>query len=387
MPTVAEIRLGNKDIRSYNRINMLRLLFDEGALTQADIKKRLKLSGPTITQNIQEFMAKGLLQEGSEQESSGGRRPHLIEFCYNTYHVVGIEVRRHHVDIRVINLHGDTIYGEVKRIVFENTPKYWEQLNLHIRTIAKTNDAIHRLLGVGIAFPGEVSANRDYVIRSTVLGVKNLSIAEIQKHFSYPVYVEYGANAAGFGTVWRSKELKDAVYVIVTNNGVAGSIILNNEIYHGRAGRAGAFGHITLNPSGRKCFCGACGCWSAYNALNALTGLDETDLDGFFEKVNNEDPDAIAKWDEYLTYFADGLSTVSMSFDIDIVIGGPLAVYLEPWLDTIISKMQSRPTLNGENISIHLDTKSESPMAEGVALMIVAKFLNDELDNFRFDEL
>ena len=104
--------------------------------------------------------------------------------------------------------------------------------------------------------------------------------------------------------------------------------ILNNEIYHGRAGRAGAFGHITLNPSGRKCFCGACGCWSAYNALNALTGLDETDLDGFFEKVNNEDPDAIAKWDEYLTYFADGLSTVSMSFDIDIVIGGPLAVYL-----------------------------------------------------------
>ena len=194
-------------------------------------------------------------------------------------------------------------------------------------------------------------------------------------------------NAAGFGTVWRSKELKDAVYVIVTNNGVAGSIILNNEIYHGRAGRAGAFGHITLNPSGRKCFCGACGCWSAYNALNALTGLDETDLDGFFEKVNNEDPDAIAKWDEYLTYFADGLSTVSMSFDIDIVIGGPLAVYLEPWLDTIISKMQSRPTLNGENISIHLDTKSESPMAEGVALMIVAKFLNDELDNFRFDEL
>ena len=49
--------------------------------------------------------------------------------------------------------------------------------------------------------------------------------------------------------------------------------------------------------------------------------------------------------------------------------------------------MQSRPTLNGENISIHLDTKSESPMAEGVALMIVAKFLNDELDNFSFDEL
>lgn len=85
MPTVAEIRLGNKDIRSYNRINMLRLLFDEGALTQADIKKKLKLSGPTITQNIQEFMAKGLLQEGSEQESSGGRRPHLIEFCYNTW--------------------------------------------------------------------------------------------------------------------------------------------------------------------------------------------------------------------------------------------------------------------------------------------------------------
>ena len=118
-----------------------------------------------------------------------------------------------------------------------------------------------------------------------------------------------------------------------------------------------------------------------------MTGLDETDLDGFFKKVNNEDPDAIAKWDEYLTYFADGLSTVSMSFDIDIVIDGPLAVYLEPWLDTIISKMQSRPTLNGENISIHLDTKSESPMAEGVALMIVAKFLNDELDNFRFDEL
>lgn len=387
MPTVAEIRLGSKDIRSYNRINMLHLLFEEGALTQADIKKRLRLSGPTVTQNIQEFMAKGLLQEGAEQESSGGRRPHLIEFCYNTYHVAGIEIRRHHVDVQVINLHGDTVYAEVKRIAYENTPQYWEQLNLLVKTIVKTNDAVHRLLGVGIAFPGEVSSEKDYVIRSTVLGVRNLPVADIQKHFSYPVYVEYGANAAGFGTVWRSKDLQDAVYVIVTNNGVAGSIILNNEIYHGKSGRAGAFGHITLNPYGRKCFCGARGCWSAYNALNVLTGLDETDLEGFFEKVGSGDEDAIAKWDAYLTYFADGLSTVRMSFDIDIVIGGPLAVYLNPWLNTIISKMQSHPTLRDENISIYLDAQSKSPMAEGVALMIVAKFLNNELDNFRFDEI
>ena len=71
----------NASVRIINRGRVLRLLFQEGSMTQLEIKNRLNLSGPTVTQILQFFKEAGLLREGDEIPSSGGRKPRPFEFC------------------------------------------------------------------------------------------------------------------------------------------------------------------------------------------------------------------------------------------------------------------------------------------------------------------
>ena len=50
-----QIIVSNIDVRTANRIRVLQLLFHEENLTQMDIKNRLHLSGPTVTQGVHLF--------------------------------------------------------------------------------------------------------------------------------------------------------------------------------------------------------------------------------------------------------------------------------------------------------------------------------------------
>ena len=134
-----QIIVSNIDVRTANRIRVLQLLFNEENLTQMDIKNRLHLSGPTVTQAVQLFMGAGLVREGKEMPSSGGRKPHLIEFCYDAYHAVGVEIRKHHADICVIDLHGRVTARKVYHILFENNDTYWKQINELIHETMEIN--------------------------------------------------------------------------------------------------------------------------------------------------------------------------------------------------------------------------------------------------------
>ena len=45
----------NVSVRAINRERVLQLLFKEGSMTQLEIKNRLNLSGPTVTQILHFF--------------------------------------------------------------------------------------------------------------------------------------------------------------------------------------------------------------------------------------------------------------------------------------------------------------------------------------------
>lgn len=380
-------KLTNSSLRTSNRKRVFDLLFDAGELTQAEIKERTGLSGPTVTQSLYFFKDRKLFTEGEVQASSGGRKAHAIAFDYQAFYAVGVEIRVHHVDIRIIDLKGKLHSSKVYRLVFANNGKYWDEVNRLVTSQINSEEKFQRILGVGIAFPGEINMAGDYVTRATVLGVRNLSIKEIQSHFAYPVYMNYGADAAGFGTVWRSKHIRDAVYIVVTDNGIAGSVIINNQLYHGAGGKAGAFGHIVLEPKGKPCFCGGRGCWSAYCSINSLIGEEDGDLLAFFNAVESGDEKANQQLDDYLVRFAQGIANVLLSFDADIIIGGKLVPYFSNYLPRLTELVSAYPSLGEDKVDIRLDLSSSSPMAEGAALQLVSRFLNDELDGYHFEEL
>lgn len=382
-----EQAVSNMSVRRINRVRVLKLLFRAGSLTQMDIKNQLGLSGPTVTQALQFFTGLGLLREGDEMPSSGGRRPRLIEFCYDAFYSAGVEIRHHHVDIQVIDLRGTVVVEKVYRLVFENTAEYWRQVNALIKQTVAAAPVTRPLLGVGIAFPGEISVSKNMVSRSTVLACRNIPLNIARENVENVLSVEYGASAAGFGVVWREPSLQNAVYIVVTNSGVAGSVIVDNRIYRGTSNKPGAFGHIVLDPNGLPCFCGGRGCWSAYCSLRNLTQSEEPDLEQFFRELQAGSREHIRRWEDYLNRFAQALANISLSFDTGIVIGGKLAPWLEPYMEDLKRRVADYPVLSEEELSIRTDTASLSPIAEGVALTLVSSFLDDNLEGRHFDDL
>ena len=382
-----EQAVSNMSVRRINRVRVLKLLFRAGSLTQMDIKNQLGLSGPTVTQALQFFTGLGLLREGDEMPSSGGRRPRLIEFRYDAFYSAGVEIRHHHVDIQVIDLRGTVVVGKVYRLVFENTAEYWQRVNALIKQTVAAAPVPRPLLGVGIAFPGEISVSKNMVSRSTVLACRNIPLNIARENVENVLSVEYGASAAGFGVVWREPSLQNAVYIVVTNSGVAGSVIVDNRIYRGTSNKPGAFGHIVLDPNGLPCFCGGRGCWSAYCSLRNLTQSEEPDLERFFTELRAGSQAHIRRWEDYLNRFAQALANISLSFDTGIVIGGKLAPWLEPYMEDLKRRVADYPVLSEEELSIRTDTASLSPIAEGVALTLVSSFLDDNLEGRHFDDL
>lgn len=382
-----EQAVSNMSVRRINRVRVLKLLFRAGSLTQMDIKNQLGLSGPTVTQALQFFTGLGLLREGDEMPSSGGRRPRLIEFRYDAFYSAGVEIRHHHVDIQVIDLRGTVVVGKVYRLVFENTAEYWQRVNVLIKQTVAAAPVPRPLLGVGIAFPGEISVSKNMVSRSTVLACRNIPLNIARENVENVLSVEYGASAAGFGVVWREPSLQNAVYIVVTNSGVAGSVIVDNRIYRGASNKPGAFGHIVLDPNGLPCFCGGRGCWSAYCSLRNLTQSEEPDLERFFTELQAGSQAHIRRWEDYLNRFAQALANISLSFDTGIVIGGKLAPWLEPYMEDLRRRVADYPVLSEEELSIRTDTASLSPIAEGVALTLVSSFLDDNLEGRHFDDL
>ena len=382
-----EQAVSNMSVRRINRVRVLKMLFRAGSLTQMDIKNQLGLSGPTVTQALQFFTGLGLLREGDEMPSSGGRRPRLIEFRYDAFYSAGVEIRHHHVDIQVIDLRGTVVVGKVYRLVFENTAEYWQRVNALIKQTVAAAPVLRPLLGVGIAFPGEISVSKNMVSRSTVLACRNIPLNIARENVENVLSVEYGASAAGFGVVWREPSLQNAVYIVVTNSGVAGSVIVDNRIYRGTSNKPGAFGHIVLDPNGLPCFCGGRGCWSAYCSLRNLTQSEEPDLERFFTELRAGSQAHIRRWEDYLNRFAQALANISLSFDTGIVIGGKLAPWLEPYMEDLKRRVADYPVLSEEELSIRTDTASLSPIAEGVALTLVSSFLDDNLEGRHFDDL
>ena len=74
---------------------------------------------------------------------------------------------------------------------------------------------------------------------------------------------------------WGAAVGTDNYMSMVVSTGVGGGVVLDGRLLHGRTSNAGHIGHVTVNPGGRRCGCGARGCLEAEasgTAIEAITG-------------------------------------------------------------------------------------------------------------------
>ena len=144
-----------------------------------------------------------------------------------------------------------------------------------IDSVCASNDATPVVCGVGTGGPmtkggGSVSpvnipAWREFPLRDRLLDRVGL-----------PTFIDNDAKALALAEGWlgSARGVEDYLAMVVST-GVGGGIVLDGRLLDGADGNAGHIGHITVEPDGHLCGCGARGCLEAEasgTAIAAITG-------------------------------------------------------------------------------------------------------------------
>ena len=288
---------------------------------------------------------------------------------------LGIDITLNHVTIVAVNLQGTIVASARQRKRFESTDAYYgyvgEALGELVETAGFREDQI---LGVGIGLPVLVDADRKSILFSKIIDPGDCAFENFSKYIPYQIRLYNDANAAAFTESWAGKEAGNAFYLMLSNN-VGGSMIIDGAVYSGDNQRSGEVGHVTLVPGGKPCYCGQKGCVDAYLAATNLAGLTDGNLQAFFEGLKAGETTLVREWEQYLDHLASTVNILRLLLDCDIILGGYVGEYLEPYLEILRRKTVERNMFSVSGDYLRTGSYKKESIAAGAALNFITEFL------------
>jgi fructokinase len=193
-----------------------------------------------------------------------------------------------------------------------------------------------RTLGVGT--PGAIDPPTGLMKNSntTVLNGKPLH-RDLENQLQIPVHMANDANcfAVAETLLGAGKDYQQGiVFGVIMGTGVGGGIVIKGQVWGGRHGIGGEWGHSFLDTSGGPCYCGQVGC---VETLISGTGLERyyhtqtgqqrklASILAAYE-AGNPEPPVQATVERLLHFFGKGLANVIDILDpTAIVLGGGLS--------------------------------------------------------------
>ena len=351
-------------IRDINRSMVLETIEKEGPISRADISRLTKISSPTVSLVVEHFLKKGIVKEKGMGESSGGRKPTLIELNPNGGFVIGIDLGGTNIKLVLVGLDGK-IVKKLKGPTINSSSKnkILDRLRELIHSVIDESDADRDLiLGMGIGVSG-VTDESGRVSFAPALGWEDMPVRDLLKEeFKIPVAVENDVNAAALGEklFGVGKTVKNFVFVAI-GTGVGAGIIINGELYKGFANAAGEVGYLVMGDEYLKDYRKGFGCFEslisgsaiAARGANQMCSYDSASMGiafcqdknitakDVFEAAKRKDKVALKIVEEVSKYLAIGLGNISILLNPEmIVLGGGISkqedILLEPLREMMV---------------------------------------------------
>jgi predicted NBD/HSP70 family sugar kinase len=271
MPKGATYRTGSTGLsRDLNRVAILRVIGASGPIARTHIADRLALSPATVTSVTREFLERGVIRVADRAPSKGGRPALLLELVGGAATAFGAKVAPDHVVGVLVDLDAEVL--ERFECDFDAlAPNAVDRLGDVLQGWLASTDGAAPLLGVGLGMPGVVDSQRR-TVNSPMLGWHDLKLnLALQRRLRVPVLADNDVNtlAVSERLYGRGREVEHFVTVTI-GRGVGLGIVTGGDVYHGYAGGAGEFGHVSVVADGPLCWCGKRGCLEAVVADPAL---------------------------------------------------------------------------------------------------------------------
>lgn len=342
--------------------SILRLLWREHQISRAEISRQLDLSRSTVTEIIKDLLQTGLVAEVGSGESSGGRKPILLQFQDDAKVILGIDIGATHVSVAMTNLRGKLLFWKEKDFpVREDSDGTHKLINeLCDESLSSQNMGYDKLLSMGVSVPSPVDPIRPEYLSETIIPAWHgkSGLERLREKYRVPVYLDNDANLGALAEHWwgAGKGVNDLIYIKISN-GIGAGYIFGGKLYRGSKGIAGEMSHMPIDPNGRLCGCGLRGClgtvisaWALKERVRILSSLypDSPLVNGDLRIIDiedaalNYDPLAIQIVNEATNYLTSAItSLVNLMNPELIILGGSLSRLGELVLNPIQEKIDS----------------------------------------------
>lgn len=187
---------------------------------------------------------------------------------------IGIDIGGTDTKIGLVDIHQKIIVSETIKTDASRAPEEVIRgiAEKALELLKKQGIAMDQCVGIGIGVPGTIDSKKGIVRYSNNIKWENIEIVkEMSAFFPIPIRIANDADCAALGeaVAGAGKEYQDVI-MLTLGTGVGGGIILDGNIFTGKAIGGSELGHIVIVEDGELCTCGRKGCLEAYASATAL---------------------------------------------------------------------------------------------------------------------
>jgi predicted NBD/HSP70 family sugar kinase len=378
---------------------VLEYVWHQRQVSRAEVARALGLSRSTVSEIVATLLDRGLVREGPNGPSRGGRRPVLLEFQDDAASIFGVELGASHVSVALTDLRGRVMQWRNRDHPVRSDPEGTIALILQMMEacLAAGERAYPPLLGIGVAVASPVDSSEPDRLPRVVLPAwhGHSGMEQIRAHFGVPVVLDNDANLGALAERWwgAGRGLDDFTYIKVAT-GVGAGFVIRGQIYPGARNFAGEIGHLTVDSAGKPCVCGNRGCLATIVGTSAI--LDrvrelvphyqesmlaraEPAIGIFIDAALADDPLAQRIVVEVATVLGSAVASVlNLLNPSAVVIGGGLARLGDRFLNPLRSAIVTRTLVRSAGMTrIVASELGPRAVALGAATIVLASALAD----------
>ena len=317
-----------------------------GPCSRAEVAADTGLTRGTVSSLVTELVELELVRETGETAAPRGiGRPGQTLELADVVCGIGLEVNVDYVAVLVEDLTGAVRYEH--RAYGDNRgaapgPLLERLVETAEAALAAAADDGLRPAGLSVAVPGLVEQATGTVVFAPNLGWHGVPVAEeLETRLGLSVRVENESNLAALAEHWTGAAVGIDDFVCVFGEvGVGGGVVLGGRLYRGTHGFGGEFGHVSVDPEGRRCACGSRGCVETLvgqEAIAAAAGIPPSGesrglTDELVRRAAEGSPAVVGALHDAGRWLGVALASTFNVLDLQAVVLGGCFGPLAPWL-------------------------------------------------------
>ena len=317
--------------------DIFRLVRSGTATSRSALARHIGMAPSTISLRVDALVRSGIVSEGGDEESRGGRRARSLEVTASAGFVGAMDVGAHHVQVAIADLGGTLVVVEDVPVSIEDGPGaavegLWAALGGLIERSGLDPD---RLLGVAIGLPAPIEfPSGRVVLPSFMPSWHNADLPGLfAAHTTIPVLVENDANLIALAEQSEGHPETDQLLAIKLGTRIGCGIISAGRLHRGVGGAAGEISHTSVaGTSTIPCVCGATNCLESVASGGAIVarlvaqGYNVTTASDVVELGRSGDAQVVDVLRSAGTSIGGVLSSIVNFFNPrDVVLGGAMS--------------------------------------------------------------